>query len=84
MRISIVLSGLMVLLSACATPEQRAAFKEHPVEALAPQYGPECNKLGHATGSASWRDCILRSSREDQLTQSALFYDRYMQWYWFY
>jgi len=42
---------LILLLSGCATPEQRAA------EVLA-AYGPYCEQLGYTKNTDAWRQCI--------------------------
>lgn len=82
MRTSMVFAAVTVLLGACATPQERTAFRENPVQALAPIYGPACDKRGYAKDTEQWRNCILRSSTRDELAQYSLFYDRYAQWYW--
>lgn len=81
MRRSIVISAAAALLAACGTPQERASFREDPVTALAPEYGPACEKAGHAKGSTQWRSCIAQSSVRDDLSHYGLFYDRYMAWY---
>ncbi|HEY0844314.1 MAG TPA: hypothetical protein VGE12_03050 [Noviherbaspirillum sp.] len=82
MRASIVLSAAAVLLAACGTAQERAAYREDPVMALAAEYGQPCEKLGLARGTEEWRNCIVRSSTRDDLARYGLFYDRYMAWYW--
>jgi len=69
-----------VLLAACGTAEQ-AAYKADPIAAMAPEYGPACERGGLARNSPQWRTCIEQSSTRDDLERHALFYDRYMQWY---
>jgi len=84
MRTSTMLCAVSATLSlvACGTPQERAAYREDPVLAMAPEYGPLCEKAGLARGSDAWRSCIARSSARNDLAQQGLFYDRYMQWYW--
>lgn len=82
MRTSIVLCAASAILAACGTPQERAAYREDPVMAMAQEYGPPCEKAGLARGSDAWRSCIIRSSTRNDLAQQGLFYDRYMQWYW--
>jgi hypothetical protein len=69
------------LLAACGTPQERAAYREDPVSAMATVYGAGCEKAGYPQGSEQWRECIVRSTTEDDLARYAQFYDRYMQWY---
>jgi hypothetical protein len=45
----------VITLAACATPEQRAAQAER-------DYGPVCEKQGHARNSEKWRACIETES----------------------
>jgi hypothetical protein len=82
MHTSIALGIMAVLLAACAAPANIAAFEAEEVNAKAQDYGPPCEKLGYAAGTDPWRACIIRSSRRNELAQQALFYDRYVQWYW--
>lgn len=77
-----ILAGAIALLCACSTPEERAAYREDPVIAMAGQYGPSCERLGHAKGSEPWRRCIASLSTRDDLIRHSMFHDRYMQWYW--
>lgn len=81
MRTSMALCVLSASLVACGTPQERAAYREDPVKAMAQEYGPLCEKAGLAPGSEAWRSCVVRSSTRDDLAQQGLFYDRYMQWY---
>ena len=68
-------------LAACGTPEQ-LAYNADPVLAMSEEYGLPCEKSGYAKGSNDWRNCIVQTSRRDDLTRQALYHDRYMQWYW--
>lgn len=42
---------ILLLLAACATPEERAD------RAIA-RHGPYCERLGYERGTKDWRDCI--------------------------
>lgn len=44
---------IAVLLSGCATPEERGAK-------LAERYGGSCDALGYARNTDPWRDCVLK------------------------
>jgi hypothetical protein len=60
--------GLLTLVAACATPQQRAAQ-------AAADYGARCEKLGHAKDSEQWRACVQNEDMNAALaTQRA--YDR--------
>lgn len=85
MRPSTMLCAVSATLTlvACGSSQERAAYREDPVMAMAPEYGPPCEQAGFARGSDAWRNCIIRSSTRDDLTQQGLYYDRYMQWYKF-
>jgi len=55
------LSGVVViLLSGCMTPAERAARAQAEVEEMIKVYGPACEKLGYKPDTDLWRDCILR------------------------
>ncbi len=82
MRTSMMLCAMAVLLAACGTPEERAAYREDPVKAMSAEYGPACVRQGLSEGSEQWRNCVVRTSTRDELARQSLFYDRYMQWYW--
>ncbi|HJV86214.1 MAG TPA: hypothetical protein VJ698_12140 [Noviherbaspirillum sp.] len=82
MRTSMMLCAVTVLLVACGTPEERAAYREDPVKAMSAEYGPACARQGLSQGSEQWRSCIVQASTRDDLARQGLFYDRYMQWYW--
>jgi hypothetical protein len=47
---------LLLLVSGCATPEERA------VKAME-RYGPYCEAFGMQRGSSAWTDCILTEER---------------------
>lgn len=81
MRTPIVLLAAMALLAACSSAEQRAAYRDDPATAMAPQYGAGCEKAGYAKGSEQWRTCILRSSTRNDVAQWGYFWDRQPQWH---
>ena len=45
---------LMLLISACATPEQKA-------ERAISRFAPYCERLGYQPDTDKWRDCIQAS-----------------------
>ena len=66
MRHFIVLSAV-ILLSACATPQERAARKQAEMAEMIAIYGPACDRLGYAQQSDQWRNCILSLSTKDDM-----------------
>jgi hypothetical protein len=66
MRTLIVLSAAL-LLSACATPQERAARKQAEMADMMVVYGPACERLGYAVQSDQWRSCILSLSTKDDV-----------------
>lgn len=55
-----------LLLTACSTPEQRAARMQMEMNEMMVVYGPACSRLGYAANSDQWRDCVLQlSAKED-------------------
>ncbi len=64
-RLSFPVLLLAVLLSGCATPEERAARVQAEMDEMIKVYGPACEKLGFAKDSEQWRHCILNLSSRD-------------------
>ncbi|TFW02989.1 hypothetical protein E4K72_13300 [Oxalobacteraceae bacterium OM1] len=72
------------LLTACATPEQRAASHLSDVDQLVAEYGPACDKLGYARNSDPWRNCLLQLSTKDDLARynNNVYFGARSRWYW--
>ena len=66
MRTSIVLAAAL-LLSACATPQERAARKQAEMAEMIVVYGPACERLGYAQQTDQWRSCIISLSTKDDV-----------------
>jgi len=66
MRTSIVLAAAL-LLSACATPQERAARKQAEMAEMIAIYGPACDRLGFAQQTDPWRSCIISLSTKDDV-----------------
>ena len=66
MRTTIVLAAA-VLLSACATPQERAARKQAEMADMIIVYGPACERLGYAQQTDQWRNCIISLSTKDEV-----------------
>jgi hypothetical protein len=64
---SFVLAAL--LAAGCATEAERSAQMQREVDHMVAVYGPSCEKLGFASGSEGWRNCVLRLNT-DQLRYS--------------
>ncbi|MGZ3159206.1 MAG: hypothetical protein ACXU7D_06665 [Burkholderiaceae bacterium] len=83
MRTFIALSRLllpMALLSACATPAQEAAYAQHEMERTIAIYGPACEKLGYATNTDPWRNCVMQLGYKNDMQR----YGFTMSPYWMY
>ena len=59
----------LLLLAACATPEQRA---EDTASYINLNYGPLCEKLGYAPGSEKHRDCMVSMFNADEIRSGAV------------
>lgn len=66
MRTTIVLAAA-VLLSACTTPQERAARKQAEMADMITVYGPACERLGYAQQTDQWRSCIISLSTKDEV-----------------
>ncbi len=56
MRRSRICFGVLLLLSACAAPEQNA---EKVAAFINENYGQACEKLGYTAGTDKHRDCMV-------------------------
>ncbi len=66
MRQVITMCVAALALAGCATPEQRAASMQAQMSSMMVVYGPACAKLGYASNSDQWRNCVLQlSAKED-------------------
>ncbi len=63
-----------LLLAACSTPAQRAAAMQAEMDKMIQIYGPACTKLGYATSSDPWRDCVLQLSAKEEAEQNSARY----------
>ena len=54
----------LLLLSACASPEQRANELAHDINV---NYSPVCEKLGYTPGSDKHRDCMVSMYNTDRV-----------------
>ena len=77
-----VYASLIVFLSGCATPEQRAAQAQADVAQMMAIYGPACTRLGYAAQSDPWRSCVLNLSTKYDLQRYGQGYDGWGPGYW--
>lgn len=55
-----------LLLAACSTPQERAAYQQAQAAEMVTVYGPACTRLGYTANTDQWRACILNlSAKED-------------------
>jgi len=64
---AIAASLLLILVTGCATQEERAAAVQRDVDDMIRVYGPGCEKLGFKSDTDPWRECILRLAHRDDL-----------------
>ena len=67
-----VIAAVAALVTACATPAERAAAVQRDVEDMIRVYGPGCEKLGYKPDSDAWRDCVLRLATRDSIDRYRL------------
>ena len=74
----ILFLAVAVILSACATPEQRA---DEMASYIAVSYGPTCAKLGYEAGSDNYRNCMVSMYQADQVRNAMPWYTTPMPGY---
>lgn len=67
MRTAIAVCLMAGCMLGCATPAQRAMQKATDAEQMLQIYGPACERLGYASNSDPWRNCIVQMSQIDTL-----------------
>jgi hypothetical protein len=68
MRQSILVVSAL-LLSACTTPQERAAAMQAEMDRIIVEYGPACTRLGYQPNSDPWRNCVLQLNTRDEITR---------------
>ena len=58
--------ALILLLTGCATPAERAERQQREMDEMMAVYGPACEKLGYVRNEDKWRDCILELNEKDE------------------
>lgn len=56
---------LLVMLSACMTPAERAEAAKDEVDRMVRVYGPACEKMGFSKDTDPWRQCLLSMRAHD-------------------
>jgi hypothetical protein len=69
MRQSILVAVSALLLSACTTPQERAAAMQAEMDRIMVEYGPACTRLGYQPNSDAWRNCVLQLNTRDEITR---------------
>ena len=69
-------------LSACATPQERAAQAQADVAQMMAIYGPACARLGYAVQSDPWRNCVINLSVKNDLQRYGPGYYGWGPGYW--
>ena len=70
-KTGVLFAALALLLTACATPQERAAQAEAEVVQLMQEYGPACDRLGFARDTDPWRHCVLDLAKRDATLRAA-------------
>jgi hypothetical protein len=65
-----------LLLAACSTPQERAAYQARLADEMIVEYGPACQRLGYVTNTDPLRACVMNLSAKDEL-RSYLSYPGY-------
>lgn len=81
---SLPLTLAALLLAACSTPQERAAYQQQQMDAAIVEYGPACQRLGYTQNTDQWRACILNLSAKDEMRTylSYPYYYGYGPGYW--
>jgi hypothetical protein len=69
-----ILFPTIAFLSGCSTPAQDAANAQQEVDRMMVVYGPACEKLGYASNSDPWRNCVMQFSYRNEATRNNVYY----------
>lgn len=67
MRQLLIAAASVLLLTACSTPQERAARMQAEMDRIIVEYGPACVRLGYAPNTDPWRNCMLQLSTTDDI-----------------
>jgi outer membrane PBP1 activator LpoA protein len=78
--LSLTLAAL--LLAACSTPQERAAYMQAQADEMVTVYGPACVRLGYAPNTDQWRACVINLSTKEDLRNYLSYPSYYGPGYW--
>lgn len=56
-----------LLLAACSTPQERAAYMQQKADKMMMEYGPACQRLGYSPNTDQWRACVLHLNSQEEM-----------------
>ncbi len=56
-----------LLLAACSTPQERAAYMQRQADDMVTVYGPACERLGYSPNTDQWRGCVLHLNSQEEM-----------------
>lgn len=56
-----------LLLAACSTPQERAAYMQQQADEMIRVYGPACERLGYSPNTDQWRACVLHLNSQEEM-----------------
>lgn len=66
MRTFILTAASVCCLLGCSTPQQQALEQQAEMDRMTAEYGPACTKLGYASDTDPWRDCVLQLATNNE------------------
>lgn len=61
-----LLAAVVLGLTACSTPQQRAQQQQAEMDKMIVEFGPACEKLGYQARSDPWRNCVVQLAAKNQ------------------
>jgi outer membrane PBP1 activator LpoA protein len=71
-----------MLLAACSTPQERAAYMQAQADEMVTVYGPACVRLGYTVNTDQWRACVINLSTKEDLRNYLSYPSYYGPGYW--
>lgn len=73
-----------MMLAACSTPQERAAYNAQQADQMMVEYGPACQRLGYTVNTDQWRACVLHMNSQAEMRTylSYPYYYGYGPGYW--
>ncbi len=69
MRTLLLAAASALCLVGCSTPQERALKQQADMENMMIEFGPACGRLGYATNSDQWRNCVIQLSTKDEISR---------------